>query len=169
MVGAWFYLGMGNGDLKPYAKNLPFAAYAPKYLPAGFSLDKKSTEALNKGTNIGIPQFNLIFLDPTGKSSIALRQFDRTRFTTDILDAGKIGSFEDYFIRQQKTTLVSRDGINMYIFGSPEKVSSIFGDKSYTAQGFSLKDDSLTQINYAGENKFSEDELIRIFLSLSKI
>ncbi len=167
-AGAWFYLG-ANREIKPYAKGLPFAAYAPKYIPSGFSLDKKATEGLSNGTNVGIPQFNLIYTDAAGTSGIAVTQFERGRFKKDILDAEKIGSFEDYLTRYRRTSLVNKDGLNLYVFISAEKAKTVFGDEDYMAQGFLLKGDSLIQVNYRGDNKFSEDEMILILLSFSKV
>ena len=170
VVGTWLYLGAGNRELKPYVRNgLPFTVYAPKYIPAGLSLDKKATEGLSKGTNIGIPQFNLIYTDAAGTSGMAVTQFDRARFKKDILDAEKIGSFPDYFTRYRKASLVKKGGFDLYIVVSSEKVKTVFGDMDYIAQGFLLKDDSLIQVNYSGANKFSEDEMTRVLLSFSKV
>ena len=170
VVGAWLYLGAGNRELKPYVrKGLPFTAYAPKYIPSGFSLDKKSTGSLSKGTNIGIPQFNLVYKDTAGTSGMVVTQFDRERFKNDILDAEKIGSFEDYFTRYRKTSLVNKNGFDLYIFVSAEKVKTVLGDEDYMAQGFLLRDDSLIQVNYSGKSKFSQDEMVRVLLSFSKV
>lgn len=170
VIGTWLYLGAGNRELKPYVrKGLPFTVYAPKYIPAGFSLDKKATAGLSKGTNIGIPQFNLIYTDTAGNSAMAVTQFERGRFKKDILDAEKIGSFPDYFTRYRKASLVNKDGLDLYIFVSQEKTKTVLGDKDYMAQGFLLKDDSLIQVNYSGAGKFSQDSMIRILLSFSKV
>lgn len=170
VVGTWLYLGAGNRELKPYVREgLPFTVYAPKYIPAGFSLDKKATAGLSKGTNVGIPQFNLIYTDAAGTSGMAVTQFDRERFKKDILDKEKIGSFEDYFTRNRKASLVNKDGLDLYIFVSQEKTKTILGDEDYMAQGFLLKDDSLIQVNYSGAGKFSEDNMTRILLSFSKV
>lgn len=170
MVGVWLYLRAGNAELKPYAKkDLTFAVYAPKYLPTGFSLDKKATENLNRGTNVGIPQFNLIYTDTAGNSAIAVTQFDRERFKKDVLGAEGGGSFEDYFTRNRKASLVKKDGLDLYVFVSQEKTKTVLGDEDYTAQGFLLKDDSLIQVNYSGESQFSEEEMVHLLLSLKKI
>ncbi len=170
VVGAWFYIGASNRELKPYVrKDLPFTVYAPKYIPAGFSLDKKATESLNKGKNVGIPQFNLIYTDAAGTSGMAVTQFDRERFKKDILDTENIKSFEDYFTTHQKASHVKKDRLDLYVFVSAEKVKTVLGDKDYTAQGFLLEDDSLIQVNYSGANKFLQDEMIRILLSFSKV
>lgn len=170
VIGTWLYLGAGNRALKPYVrKGLTFTVYAPKYIPAGFSLDKKATADLSKGTNIGIPQFNLIYTDAAGTSGIAVTQFDRERFKKDILDKGNIKSFEDYFTTRQKASLVNKDGLDLYIFVSAEKTKTVLGDEDYMAQGFLLKDDSLIQVNYSGASKFSQDNMTRILLSFSKV
>ena len=162
-----FNLLSGNkySALAPYTKKLPFAVYVPGYIPAEFSFQKEETVALNRSTNIGIPQFNLLYLRKNSGDAFAFRQFDRTRYQKDILDPERIPDFNSYFKNRLNIAPTISDGKEIYVSVSEEKKRTVFGDWEYIATGYFLRDDSLIQINYSGTEPITREEIVKIILS----
>lgn len=152
--------------LAPYLKKLPFEAYAPTYIPSGFSFQKKESVALNRGTNIGIPQSNLIYVRGNGEGALVFKQFDKARYKKDILDPEGIFDFNSFFKDRLKLTSTIRNGKEIYTSVSEEKKRTVFGDLEYMATGYFLEDDSLIQLNYSGAKPLTEEEIVKVILSL---
>ena len=131
------------------AKTLPFKVLTPSYISPEFKFLKEASVKIVKG-NIGIPQINYMFETPDGKNGLVLRQMDKSAFQKP----------------QTSTKEIERDGKKIYIRIPTEKVRSVFGDMQYIASAQTLNDDSFILLNYSGEIPFSEEELIKILLSL---
>lgn len=178
IVGTWYFRGgsldilpglSGNNysALAPYIKNLPFAVYVPKYIPASFTFQEKESAELQRGTNIGVPQFNLLFSRRGGEDALAFRQFDRMRYKSDVLVlVEKVSDFALYFKERLKLAPTVRDGKEIYVSMSKERKKTVFGELEYMAAGYFLRDDSLIQVNYSGKELIAEEEIIKIILSI---
>ena len=147
------------------AKDLPFKVLVPKYIPSGFKFLKADSVKIVQG-NIGIPQANYLFESSDGKNGLVLRQIDKAGFQKEILQKQGIKDFQTLFETQFSAKPVKREGKTIYIKIPSEKVRSILGDMQYTAIARMENNDSLVELNYSGEVPFSEEELIKILLSL---
>lgn len=146
-------------------RGLPFKVLVPQYIPPGFKFLKEDSAKIVQG-NIGIPQVNYMFESSDGKNGLVLRQMDKMRYQKEILGKGGITDFQTLFETQFSAKPVEREGKIMYIKIPVEKVRSILGDMQYIASAHMLNDDSVIELNYLGRVPFSEEELIKILLSL---
>lgn len=147
------------------AKDLPFKVLAPSYTPSGFKFLKEDSAKIVQG-NIGIPQVTYMFETADGKNGLVLRQMDKARYQKEILEKQGIKDFPTLFETQFGAKPIERDGKTIYTKVPAEKVRSILGDMQYTASAHMVNDDSFIELNYSGATPFSEEELIKIILSL---
>lgn len=150
------------------AKDLSFKVLSPSYLPPSFNFLKEESVKMAQGTNLGIPQINYLFESAGGKNGLALRQFDKASYQKIMTQALKKTSLDwpEFFQTQYKAKPLERGGQTIYIRIPAEKVRSIAGDRQFMASAHLVNDDSVIELNYLGDQAFSEDELIKIILAL---
>lgn len=153
-----------------HAKNLKFKVLSPSYISSGFKFLKEDSAKIATGNNIGIPQINYLFQTSDGKNGLVLRQFDKASYQKtmgEILkEQGGIKDFQMFFKTQYGAKSIERDGQTIYIKIPTEKVRSVFGDMQYIASTHMVNYDSVIELNYSGSLPFSQEELIKILLSL---
>lgn len=147
------------------AKSLLFKILVPSYISPGFKFLKENSAKIVQG-NIGIPQVNYMFETSDGKNGLVLRQMDKARYQKEILEKQGVDDFQTFLETQLRAKPTERDGKRIYIRIPIEKVRSIFGDMQYIASAHMVNDDSFIELNYSGVIPFSEEELIKILLSL---
>lgn len=146
-------------------KSLPFKTLVPAYIPSGFKFLKEDSAKIVRG-NIGISQVNYMFESSDGKNGFVLRQMDKAGYEKEILGKQGIKDFQTLFETQFSAKPLEREGKTIYIKIPSEKVRSILGDMQYIASAHMVNDDSVIELNYSGTEPFSEEELIKILLSL---
>ncbi len=179
-VGAWdlrdgsldIFSGFGANKYEPFlsqinAKSLLFKVLVPSYISPGFKFLKEDSAKIVQG-NIGIPQVNYMFETSDGKNGLVLRQMDKARYQKEILGKQGINDFQTLLETQFSAKPIERDGKMMYIRIPTEKVRSILGDMQYIASAHMVNDDSFIELNYSGTIPFSEEELVKILLSLKQ-
>lgn len=147
------------------AKNLPFKVLTPSYISPGFKFLEEDSAKIVQG-NIGIPQVNYMFETSDGNNGLVLRQMDKARYQKEIFGKQGINDFKTLFETQFRAAAIERDGKTIYTRIPTEKVRSILGDLQYIASAHLVNDDSVIELNYSGTVPFSEEELIKILVSL---
>ena len=117
----------------------------------------------------GIPQINLLYESPDGKNGFALKQHDRGRYEKDVLTLAKMSDFSSYFQNSRKMTETQSGGKTFYLKISDAKSQTAFGEQKYTAAAAFLTNDSVVELDYYGDKFLSQDELIKIILSLKAL
>ncbi|OGH42643.1 MAG: hypothetical protein A3B53_00495 [Candidatus Levybacteria bacterium RIFCSPLOWO2_01_FULL_42_15] len=158
--------GEQYGSVKSQTKNLPFEVKTPSHILPGFKFQKKESLAFFKENPGGIPQVNLFFQSDGGKNEYLLKQHDRARYESEALAAARMPDFETYFAGYRKMEAVQRNGKTIYVTIPTAKTRTAFGDLEYAAAGAFVTVDSVVELDYFGEDAISEEEMLKVLLSL---
>lgn len=158
--------GEQYGTMKQETKKLPFKAITPAYIPKGFKFLEEDSLKLLSDNSAGIPQVNFLYETEDGKNGLVLKQYEISRYKNDVLGLLKAVDFPSYFKNHRKMNIVEKNGKTLYVNVSSTKTRTLFGEEKYIGSADLLRADSLIEVSYYGDSLISQDEILKILLSL---